>query len=75
MDQITSSSASVYIRNSSLNLQIYFPLEVLFATIVDCDPDHFLCVPRKDPDYALPNKLAKNAQKSPQALPYQYHQL
>lgn len=39
------------------------------------DPDHFLCVPRKDPDYAPPYKLAKNAPKSPQALPYQYHQL
>lgn len=29
------------------------------------DPDHFLCVPRKDPDYAPPYKLAENAPKSP----------
>lgn len=32
------------------------------------DPDHFLCVPRKDPEYAPPNKLAKNAQKSPESI-------
>lgn len=28
-------------------------------------PDHFLCVPRIYPDYAQPNKLAKNADTSP----------
>lgn len=35
----------------------------------------FFCVPRKDSNYAPPNKVAKNAPKSPQALAYHYHQL
>lgn len=49
--------------------------EMGIAKSNNTDPYRLLCVPRKDPDYAPPNKVAKNAPKSPQALPYQYHQL
>lgn len=37
-----------------------FP-EMGIAKSNNTDPDRFLCVPRKDPDYAPPNKLAKHA--------------
>lgn len=88
-DQITSGSKSFYNRNSSLNLQIYFPLEVLFATHVDCTCSREMGIAKSNsPDqivfcvyrgriltiHHLTSK-PKMHKSHPQALPYQYHQL
>lgn len=42
--------------------------EMGIAKSNNTDPDRHLCVPRKDPDYAPPNKVAKNAPKSPPSI-------
>lgn len=80
MDQITSSYASFFLQQKlfikSRNLfspgsvicnkcRLLCSREMGLAKSNNTDPDHFLCVPRKDPDYAPPHKLAENAPKSP----------
>lgn len=83
MDQITSSSASLFLQQKFFiesaylfspgsvicnKCRLQYSREMGLATSNNTDPDHFLCVPKKDPDYAPPYKLAKNAPKSPPSI-------